>query len=246
MQETLRELKNYGLVALKTGTEVEDMNFQEIEFLRKISLNIVPLHVKVGGPEARNDIRFFLSIDIDCIIAPMIESPYALKNFVTTLNELKEQHNKQCYAGINIETITAYMQLDAILNSPYIQYITQITAARTDLSGSMELDPDHTRVIEICKEIINSVKKKNIQTSVGGAIHPKIIKTLIVELNSDFINTRHMVIEVKSLKQDPEKILRKHLNSEILLYQYLSNTDDPIRKKIHTHRYKILQKRLEK
>lgn len=243
-KDKLLKLKEYGLIALKTGTEVEDMNFQEIQFLREISNEILPLYVKIGGPEARNDIRFLLSINVDCIIAPMIESPYALKNFVKTLLELQQQHQKKCNAGINIETMTGYMQLDAILNSPFIDYISQITAARTDLSGSMDLEPDHIRVIEICKEILLSIKKKNILTSVGGAIQPGIIEKLVKELDSDMINTRNMVIDRKTLLKQPKEILKKNLEFELQLYEFLSKTNDPIRKEIHYKRYKVLEKRL--
>jgi hypothetical protein len=142
--------------------------------------------------------------------------------------------------------MTGYMQLDAILNSEFAQKLYQITAARTDLSGSMDLEPDHPRVIEICKEILMACKKKKILTSVGGAIQPTIIRTLLEDLNSDFINTRHMVIKREILKNDPEDILKKHLEFEVYLYEYLSNTKNPIRKMIHKKRYQILKERLLK
>ncbi|MDW7976193.1 MAG: aldolase [Leptospiraceae bacterium] len=244
MRKKLIELTSIGLYALKTGTEVEDMNFEEIQFLREISKDIVPLYVKIGGPEARNDIRFLLSIGVDCIIAPMIESPYALKNFIKTIKELQEQHERTCKAGINIETITGYMQLNGILNSEYIKDIHQITAARTDLSGSLELHPDDQRVIEICKEIILNTKKKNITTSLGGAIHPKIISVLVQEIPSDFINTRHLIIKREALLKNSSAILARHLEFELFLYELLSSTKDPIRKKIHQKRYNILKERL--
>ncbi|MFN3605117.1 MAG: aldolase/citrate lyase family protein [Leptonema sp. (in: bacteria)] len=244
LQSALKELKDFGLYALKTGTEVEDMTFEEIQFLREISKGIVPLNVKIGGPEARNDIRFLLSIDTDCIIAPMIESPYALTNFIKTLDELKKQHQKETKAGINIETITGYMQLNAILNNPYAKSLTQITAARTDFSNSMGLDADHPKVIELCKEIIINCKKKGIETSIGGSIHSGIIESLSREIPSDFINTRHMVIVREILAKNPVPILKKHLEFEILLYEFLSSSKNPLRRKIHSERYHILRKRL--
>ncbi len=244
LKTLLYELKELGLYALKTGTEVEDMNFEEIQFLKEISFGIVPLNVKIGGPEARNDIRFLLSIEADCIIAPMIESPYALDNFIKTFRELKAQHKKEAKAGINIETITGYMQLDAILNHPSAGYLSQITAARTDLSNSLGLEPDHQKVIEMCKEIIYHSKRKGILTSIGGSIHPGIVNLLIQEIPSNFINTRHMVIYREILSQNPELILRKHLEFELTLYEFLSNSKNPIRSKIHSLRYSILKKRL--
>ena len=48
---------SYGIVGVKGGTEVEDMSFEELAILRELSKDIVPMMVKIGGPEARNDIR---------------------------------------------------------------------------------------------------------------------------------------------------------------------------------------------
>ena len=57
--------QNNVVVALKTGTEVEDMDFAEIALMREVSRdngrNFMPLVVKIGGPEARRDIRDCLS-----------------------------------------------------------------------------------------------------------------------------------------------------------------------------------------
>lgn len=244
MKEKLLDLIPRGLYALKAGTEVEDMNFEEILFLRRLSKDIVPLYVKIGGPEARNDMRFLADIQVDCIIAPMIESPYALKNFVTTLREIQKQHNTSTKAGINIETITAYMQLDSILHSEYIQDITHITAARTDLSGSLSLSPDDSRVMEICKEIILQTKRKGIPTSLGGNIHPKIITYLVETIDSDFINTRHMIIKRDYLQNDPVSLLKQHLEFELLLYEYFVRISSPFRRNLHQKRKLTLQNRL--
>lgn len=76
LRDRLKELRDAGgLTALKTGTEVEDMSFEEIRLLRALSDRIVPLFVKIGGPEARNDMRELARAGVDGLIAPMIESP---------------------------------------------------------------------------------------------------------------------------------------------------------------------------
>jgi hypothetical protein len=56
--------RKHGLVGLKGGTEVEDMTFEEICYLKKLGEPDLPLIVKIGGPEARNDIRMLKSIAI--------------------------------------------------------------------------------------------------------------------------------------------------------------------------------------
>ena len=58
LREWLMTMKSkLGVVRLKGGTEVEDMTFAEIAFMKELSRDIVPVTVKIGGPEARNDMR---------------------------------------------------------------------------------------------------------------------------------------------------------------------------------------------
>jgi len=116
---TLRD--NYGLVGVKGGTEVEAMSFEEIKFLKQVSKGIVPLTVKIGGPEARNDVEFMLSIGTEVILAPMIESVYSLKNFVDMMKSIDSERSSAL--AINIETITAYKSLEEIFGSIYFNSI---------------------------------------------------------------------------------------------------------------------------
>lgn len=236
-----------GLRSMKTGTEVEDMSFSEISLLREISQDIVPLYVKIGGPEARNDIRNLIRIGVDGIIAPMIESPYALKNFMTTLHEiLTEQSAAGIEAGINLETITGYRQMHEILSEPLASQLHQVTAARTDLSGSLGLHPDDDRILAICEDIVQTCRAQGLVTSVGGAIHRGIIKTLIERIQSDRINTRHMVLCCRSIAKNPERSLVENLRFEIDLYRALAS--DPFNEKRHLHlkRYEVLSERMQR
>ena len=59
LRKLLKSLVYYhNLIAIKGGTEIEAMSFDELEVMREISLDILPMIVKIGGPEARNDINF--------------------------------------------------------------------------------------------------------------------------------------------------------------------------------------------
>ena len=236
---------NHGLCSMKTGTEVEDMSFGEIQFLRQISAGIVPLYVKIGGPEARNDIRNLIQIQVDGIIAPMIESPYALKNFITAFRETSWQDHHSIELGINLETITGYRQMHDILSHEAASSLSQVTAARTDLSGSMELHADDERVLAICDDIVKTCSAKGLTTSVGGAIHPGIIETLITKIHSDHVNTRHMVLSTKAIAADAKYALIRNLQFEIELYRILSNDTENSKRSLHFKRSETLQKRLE-
>ncbi len=198
LKEQLLNLKtNHYLVGIKGGTEVEAMTFEEIAIMKEISKGIVPMTVKIGGPEARNDISYMLSIGIDKILAPMVESPYALKNFVDTMEELDKEHKAKL--AINMETIFAYSNIHYIFQSPYFWIIEQVTVGRTDLSGSMNRDPDDFEVIKITKKIIELAKFYNKKTSIGGKVDSVNAINLKETIGSHYLNTRHMVVSTESL-----------------------------------------------
>lgn len=248
LQDQLLYLRsNHGLKSMKTGTEVEDMSFSEIELLRTISSGILPLYVKIGGPEARNDIRNLIQLGVDGIIAPMIESPYSLKNFLIAFNQIKQEFaNSQVEAGINLETITGYNQMHSIINHPLAVGLKQVTAARTDLSGSLDLDPDDEYVLSLCADIVIACSSKGWITSVGGAIHPGIIETLIERIPSDRVNTRHMVISCQDIVNEPRQSLIENLKFEIFLYRALSEDLSNEKRQQHKERALTLENRLKK
>ena len=71
-------VKDYCFTGLKGGTETEDMDYDELKLLSLLGRDLVPVVVKIGGPEARTDIRFCRGNGIDGISAPMIESQYVV------------------------------------------------------------------------------------------------------------------------------------------------------------------------
>ena len=255
----LQNLKqNAALRALKTGTEIEDMSFEEIAFLRDLSKNIVPLYVKIGGPEARNDIRGLACLGVDALIAPMIESVYALQNFIQSLREILDP---AMYAnmkkGINIETIDAVHKLDEILVEAQASRLDQITAARSDLSASMsrtmtrgkegELTVNDARVLKNCALIVKGAQAHGIQTSVGGQIDPYSITDLLAYTQPNFINSRHMLLSAKALQGHaslkPTEIIIQNLNFECALYSHLTELF-PAKRSFYEKRIFSLRKRI--
>ncbi|HOK39883.1 MAG TPA: aldolase/citrate lyase family protein [bacterium] len=211
-----------GLYALKAGTEVEDMNFDEIAFFRKISDKLVPLIVKIGGPEARNDIRECIKNKVDVIVAPMIESEYSFINFYKSFLDLKPE-NLNIKFSINIETITAVKNLNQIINNKYFKNISSVIIGRTDLAGSMGLDVDDECVYKTCKKIISSVKAKDpsLFISIGGKIKFSNIEKIITYLKPELINTRNIVFKVSEFKSF--EFIKEYLSFEIELYKHFKN-----------------------
>ncbi|MBP5449053.1 MAG: hypothetical protein II707_00945 [Spirochaetales bacterium] len=197
LRKELQWLKDkYSIVGVKGGTEIEAMSFDDIDVLRAVSDGILPMTVKIGGAEARNDIDYMMSIGVDTILAPMIESPYALRNFVKTMEAMDKQHI--CRMAVNIETIFAYNNLTAIFAMSEFEQISSVTVGRTDLSGSLGMNVDSDRVTEITADIVRKAKSLDKMTSVGGKIMPDNAELVKNGAKPTTINTRHIIIDTQA------------------------------------------------
>ncbi|MGQ9843048.1 MAG: aldolase [Spirochaetota bacterium] len=230
----------YGLVALKGGTEVEDMTYDELLFLKEIAINI-PVIVKIGGPEARNDIRYCQSIGVDGILAPMIESDYALENFVSAVIDVYTDMPLP-YLAINIETITAYHNLATMYTNPYFSYINQITVGRSDLSQSMKKSVNDDDVLYVTAHIVKDAKLSGKVTSVGGQINPSNAEIIQKIIKPDRINTRHCIFNCKNA-DNIAKSIQLGLEFEMDLYRALSNIE-PSKSHIYQKRIAVTSDRL--
>ena len=206
LRKDLMNLKeNYGVESLKGGTEVEDMEFEELKLLHDISEGIVPLIVKIGGPEARNDMRNLFTIKVEGILAPMIESVYSFRNYVKTALELLKEYGVRPMLCINAETMTFFENMEKIIADPYFEKIDAVTVGRSDLSGSMEIeDVDHPEVTRVTAAIISRMKSIGKLTSVGGKLTPESIMNVKENIKPDKANTRHIGISMNysgSLKE---------------------------------------------
>ena len=87
----IKKLKNLGLSGVKLSLEDEGSTFEDLRIMSKItkSLNI-NLNIKIGGCEAKNDINFCKSLNPNSIVAPMVESEYALKKFIQSVGKKKK------------------------------------------------------------------------------------------------------------------------------------------------------------
>lgn len=230
-----------GLVALKGGTEVEDMSFLEISFLRELGDPGLPLIVKIGGPEARNDIRVLQSLGINGLLAPMVESEYGLRNFVDTIGEMYSERAKP-YLAVNIETITAYRNLETLLQSPAFQHIDQVTVGRSDLSRSMEKGVDDEEVFSNTADIVDRARARGKVTSVGGTITPRNARMIAERIETNRINTRHLIFDLAAA-EDIAASIEAGLEFEMKLYERLIRIE-PSKGKAYLSRIDTTRQRL--
>lgn len=241
LQLKLEKLKQeHSFAGLKAGTEVEAMNYEEISFMRRLCRDIMPLTAKIGGPEARTDIEAMLTIGVDNILAPMIESPYALANFVNAAHSLLGK--RAIKLSINLETITGFEQLEKIAGHPAFAEIHQITVGRSDLAASMERDVDADSVLEVTAEIVNLARLRGKRSSVGGKIGKSNAQLLQQRVDSDYLNTRHVVLNRES--SSIERAVEEALSWEHSFYTLLEG-EFPARATFYSERKASIEERLK-
>jgi hypothetical protein len=198
----LLNLKNqFGASCLKLSTEDAAMSFEQIRFWTELTQGVLPVMVKIGGPNARNDIKQLLALNIDGLIAPMVESAYGLENFLAAVRDFTTPMQMQrLVKQINIETVTAVEQLDAILASPEADLLDEITIGCSDLSQSLKKDRMDVEVKKMVREAVARIKARNIKVSVGGGISPDTIDAILHDVQPHQFNTRVVTFSVESGK----------------------------------------------
>ncbi|MBC8283918.1 MAG: hypothetical protein H8E32_08910 [Nitrospinae bacterium] len=219
LARSLRRLKNdFGACGLKLSTEDAAMTLDQIKFWADASL--LPAVVKIGGPNARNDIKQLVSMKIEGLIAPMVESPYGLENFIAAVRDFTTPMQfGRLNKHINIETVTAVKQLDDILSAPEAKFLDEITIGCSDLSSSLKKSGVDRSVLNRVARAVKKIQSKKMSVSVGGGIQPETIDGFLKKVRPDKFNTRVVTFDVVH-GQKYGQAVAEALQFEILMLEH--------------------------
>jgi len=245
LKTILLNLKVLGCSGIKISYEDEGALLNEIISMRYLTACIgIKLAIKIGGCEAKRDIVDCCNINSDSIVAPMIESKFALNKFSKAL----KQYNFHGEKGFNLETINGYNNLKDI--SEEFSCIDYVTVGRVDLVSSLERDRSYVNsneIYEIVKNIFSEAKKQNKKCFLGGAISidsKDFIKNLInIDLLDNF-ETRYIIFDVKKINFDNfEKLLYWANIFEVEWLKFISDRYGKLFNK-DTQRIKMIEDRI--
>jgi len=207
MVDLLINLKvRHGAVEVKAEFEAEASRINELMRLKEIACKAdLGLVIKIGGAEAITDMFEAEHIGVTGLIAPMIESGYAMKKFIEAVKKyFAEDLRKNIHFGVNIETIQGFKNLKDILGENSERLVDGITLGRVDMIGSFGLgrnDINSKKMFEIAKQILTVAKKNRLRTTMGGGITVEaipFIQRLVAKKLLDCFETRKIVFNLVS------------------------------------------------
>ncbi len=174
MLEILRYLKNeHDVIAIKAEFEAEGSRTDELVMLNEIIFRAdMKLYIKIGGCEAVRDLDQCRLLGASGIMAPMIESPFAMKKFKNAAKKVYGNDWKDVEWIINAETITCHEKLDEILDEAK-DFLSTVSIGRVDLSSSMGLSRDEIngdKVYDVASDIAVRSKERGFLVNFGGGI----------------------------------------------------------------------------
>ncbi len=176
MVDVLTDLKeNHFVVGVKAEFEAEGTRLEEALRLKEVLMKVdLGLTLKIGGCEAIRDMYEARVIGVSRIVAPMVESPYALKKFLGAIDlAIPQDEREDLDFAVNIETIDACKRFDEMMELPEISKLDGIVIGRVDLSHSLGLDRasiNGEEVNSLAASIIAKAKQKGLETAIGGAV----------------------------------------------------------------------------
>lgn len=230
MLEILKAARDYGVVSVKAEFEAEGTRSDEflrlLEIARRADLKVA---LKIGGCEAIRDLIEARDFGVDYIIAPMIETPYALTKYVAAKDKIYPADEQGDISFLfNIETRTGYENL-AEMGVEAEKGNVGFVFGRVDFAGSLGKGREIVNAeetMDCVEKVAHEAANRNLELVVGGGVNPDSIAPLrrIRKVRLDRFETRKVIFDGACLDgNDVEKGMEHAIEFELL---WLKNKRD--------------------
>lgn len=240
--------ENLGLYALKCDFEAEGSSLEEVSFFRDVASKAeISLALKIGGCEAIRNLTDAKELNADVLVAPMIESSYAVKKFQGAVDRCFDSCQKKRFL-CNIETIQAIKNLDEILDEiEKSAYLEGVVVGRVDLAASQGLERSKINgdiIDEQMMMVSQACEQRDLVCVIGGSIDTYALNALAKITYLHFFETRKTVFcsSVLSTK-NADRALRFSLQLELWWLRELTKSSEQERLK-YLSRIELLETRL--
>ncbi len=176
--------QEYNFLGIKSEFESEGVRQDELLRITELCYRAnLKIGIKIGGGEAITDMYMAKNIGAEYIIAPMIETPYALSKYIAAKNKVwQPEERNQVQFLFNLETITTYNNLHEIIKVAKTENgLDGAVLGRVDFSGSLGLgrsEIDGEQITNYCIESAKICKQNNMVFVVGGGVNDKSLSNI--------------------------------------------------------------------
>ena len=183
MLDALRRGRDeYHFVSVKAEFEAEGTRPNEflrlLELARKAGLKVA---LKIGGAEAVSDLLVSKLYGVDYIIAPMVESRYALTKYVEAVGKVyNEDERTDTEFLFNLETDNTLKCFNEMVPSA-VEGNIGVVFGRVDYTlscGMARGAVDDRRITDDILKVASICKEKDIPLVVGGSVSEKSVDIL--------------------------------------------------------------------
>lgn len=198
---------DYGVVAIKAEFEAEGT--RPDEFLRLLEMTHradLKVALKIGGCEAISDLLSSRLYGVDYIIAPMVETPYALSKFIDAKNKSHGSSGHSTEFLFNLETETTLKNLTDMVALARTG-VNGIVFGRVDftLSRGMPRSAINERSItDAVLAVAHACVNADLELVVGGSVSVDAIDALreIRAVRLDRFETRKVIFSGDAITTD--------------------------------------------
>lgn len=193
-----RGRSEHGVTAIKAEFEAEGTRPDEflrlLELARRADLDVA---LKIGGCEAVSDLLASKVYGVDYVIAPMVETPYALSKYIDAKDKTHGESDHTTQFLFNLETETTLGNLDEMLLLARGR-VDGIVFGRVDftLSRGLRRDAINDRAItDAVLRVARACRRADLQLVVGGSVSTDAISALreIEAVRLDRFETRKVI-----------------------------------------------------
>jgi hypothetical protein len=196
-------VENNGVLGIKASFEDEGASLNEVIRLKELCNQAgTKILLKIAGAEAKRDLMDSLIIGVKGIVAPMIESAFALDKFVKSAQTiLPPDVLSNVQLGINVETYQAYKNFKEMLKSDGFNSLYHVTFGRVDFVSSMNKDRsyvDSEEIYDIAVDLFSQSREHTKKVYLGGAItveSESFLKRLFSKGLLDKFETRYVIYD---------------------------------------------------
>jgi hypothetical protein len=222
----------FGYVGVKAEFEAEGTRVDELLRLVEIAHHAdLKLAVKIGGCEAVRDLLEAKQIGVNFIIAPMIETSYALSKYVLAKNNVySDDEALDTDFLFNMETVTGYDNREAITAlAAEPNGVQGVVFGRVDFTGSLGANRDAINgddITERILEVSRLCEQHQLSLVVGGGVSADSVLAL-KRIRGEYLTrfeTRKVVFGAEAL--DAPNIEQGLLNAVHFELLWLMNKRD--------------------